>query len=47
MMKPGMRHIYCTLYGPTTIRLILEAKHKKRALEAHRKTVQAMFDLYV
>ncbi|KAL5007722.1 hypothetical protein ScPMuIL_016528 [Solemya velum] len=35
------------IYGPTTTRQILEAKHMKRALEAHMTTVQALFDLYV
>ncbi|KAL8565605.1 hypothetical protein ACOMHN_060346 [Nucella lapillus] len=35
------------IYGPTTTRQILEAKHMKRALEAHITTVQALFDLYV
>jgi len=32
---------------PTTTRHILEAKHMKRALEAHMTTVQALYDLYV
>ena len=35
------------IYGPTTTRQILEAKHVKRALEAHMTTVQALYDLYV
>ena len=35
------------IYGPTTTRQILEAKHMKRTLEAHITTVQALFDLYV
>ena len=35
------------IYGPTTTRQILEAKHMKRALEAHMTTVQALYDLYV
>ena len=35
------------IYGPTTTRQIIEAKHMKRALEAHMTTVQALYDLYV
>ena len=35
------------IYGPTTTRQMLEAKHMKRALEAHMTTVQALYDLYV
>jgi len=35
------------IYGPTTTRQILEAKHMKRALEAHMTTVQALYDFYV
>lgn len=35
------------IYGPTTTTQILEAKHMKRALEAHITTVQALFDLYM
>ena len=35
------------IYGPTTTRQILDAKHMKRALEAHMATVQAFYDLYV
>lgn len=31
------------IYGPTTTRQILEAKHMKRALEAHMTTVQALY----
>ena len=33
------------LYGPTTSRQIIEAKHMKRALEAHMITVQALYDI--
>ena len=32
------------IYGPTTTRQILEAKHMKRALETHMTTVQALYD---
>ena len=35
------------IYGPTTTRQILEAKHMKRALDAHMTTVLALCDLYV
>ena len=36
------------IYGPTTTRHILEAKHAKRALEAHvMTTVEALYDLSV
>ena len=35
------------IYGPVTTRQILEAKHMKRALEAHITTIQALYDLYV
>jgi len=35
------------IYGPTTTRQILDAKHMKRALEAHMTTVQALYDLCV
>ena len=35
------------IYGPTTTRQIIEAKHMKRALEAHLTTAQALFDLYM
>ncbi len=35
------------IYGPTTTRQILEARHMKRALEAHMTTVQVLYDLYV
>lgn len=39
--------IEADIYGPTTTRQILEAKHMKRALQAHITTVQALYDLYV
>ncbi len=35
------------IYGPTTIRQILKAKHMKRGLEAHMTTVQVIYDLYM
>jgi len=35
------------IYGPITSRQILEAKHMKKALEAHMTTTQAHYDLYV
>ena len=35
------------IYGLTTTRQILDAKHMKRALEAHTSTVQALYDLCV
>ena len=35
------------IFGPTRTRQILEAKHMKRALEAHMTTAQALYDLYV
>ena len=34
------------LYGPATVRQILECGHMKRSLTAHVVTLQALFDLY-
>ena len=35
------------LYGPTTMRQILDGNHMKRALTAHTITTSALFDLYL
>ena len=45
----GLDEAWCEadIYGPVTTRQILEAKHTKRALEAHITTIQALYDLYV
>ena len=34
------------LYGPTTVKQILEGKHMKRGVEAHVVTLQSLFQLY-
>ena len=34
------------MYGPSTVRQILECGHMKRSLCAHINTLQALFDLY-
>ena len=34
------------LYGPTTVKQIIEGKHVKRGVEAHMITLQALFTLY-
>lgn len=39
--------IEADLYGPTTIRQILEGKHMKKVVDAHTVTLQALFDLLV
>ena len=38
--------IEADLYGPLTVRQILEGKHVKRGVEAHLVTLQALFMLY-
>ena len=45
----GLDEAWCEadIYGPVTTRQILEAKHMKKALEAHITTIQALYDLYV
>ena len=35
------------LYGPTTMRQILDGNHMKRALTVHTITTSALFDLYL
>ena len=35
------------LYGPVTTRQILEARHIKRALDAHMTTIRALHELYI
>ena len=35
------------IYGPATVRQILEGKQMKRALNAHSMTVEVLFDLSV
>ena len=37
--------VECGLYGPATVRQIIEGKHMKRALKAHALTVEVLYDL--
>lgn len=34
------------IYGPTTVKQIIDGKHMKRALTAHTITLQALYSLY-